>query len=657
MTAVVALLWPKNESVLWEYLSAAPPVIYVDAAGGGSSHAFVERAAAHGVRVESLDHLVLDAQRETLAAEARRRADELLDRAPWDALAAEHRTLGLDAAALRDAAARGTISAVGDGMLVIEELEVAASRDEITLIVVGDDVLPRSKAAALWGRARGIPVLHVSHGCELATVLRTSHREFNADAAAVFAERGRPPFRTLGVGNDRMPITGNPAWDGYPELMARKAALRDEVRARYGVPAQTRLVVFATTAAVSHSAFIDPLAHERSLRAMFAAFAPLARARGDVFLIVKDRVLAKRALADDAAAAAAVAPDRWAYELGGLAELVVAADCVVSVYSNVAMEAMLAEVPAVNLWTPVSWYMGPGYRSDEGVVDATIPALGATIARVLDDDAYAEHLREQMRAARGVVAGPENGGAARRVAAVMRTLQSAGPNRGKPYDWSALADRMWHALQRPSPGAPAPDPLLDLVTGAPRRILLPQPALRDAAPSIERRWPGAELVGFDPDAGSAPSALAAGSLDAVVLPEVLARVADPWRLLAALRPLLAPGAPLVATVPNLRTLTVVQALVGGDFPYHADGGILDVRNLRHFTLAGFEQLFAETGFAVRRVERAYNPILAGLAPPEGAAPEVPLRLETPALTLNAVLPADIDELRTASFSIVAVPRA
>ena len=106
-------------------------------------------------------------------------------------------------------------------------------------------------------------------------------------------------------------------------------------------------------------------------------------------------------------------------------------------------------------------------------------------------------------------------------------------------------------------------------------------------------------------AGSAEERVAElppGRFDCVVLNDLLEHLAWPERLLRDLRPVLAPGGVLVASIPNVRYFFNVWDLaVRGDWEYH-DEGIRDRTHLRFFTRASMHGLFARAGYRLRHQE-------------------------------------------------------
>ncbi len=627
MSACVVGLYPRNEAVLREFLHQAPGVLYLPHGAAGTSPAFVAEAARRGTRVVELSSLVSPERCGVLHAEMSQRLASMLDAAPWNALARRHAAAGLDAGALRDIVGDASLMSLVRGRIAIEELNEAAKRDALELIVVNEDLLPISKARALWGRAHGVPVLQVAHSLILQSAFRTSHRELHSDALAVFGEAGRAPYREMGIADERLPITGNPAYDAFPALVADRDRIRAAVRARYRRGAGARLVLFATTAVVNHRAFIDPRYGERTLDAWFAARA-VAQRVPDAFFVVKGRAVDDRASSEAAAALHGISPETWAFEDDGIDELIVAADAVVSVFSNVSVQAMLGGVPAIDLIGPPEWLLGPGFAEGDGVLSVSADELPGAIERVVTDSAFADSLRAAAHRRLEHYAGPRDGRAAHRVAALMHRMRKAPPAHPVQSGEAGEVDR------------------LALVPSVPENVLLvPEDAVaRDAA---QRRWPAANVVMRpveDPAAG-----LVDESIDAVILGDALPHVADPAALLACLRRLLAPRATLVAAVPNLRTLTKVQQLARGQVPGGGDG-----RNL--FTFESFTRLFAAAGMTVLRVEREYEPALAGLRIDPATWPPGQLgKLDTEVVSLYGLGATDFLDLRTARFVVAAGP--
>lgn len=109
--------------------------------------------------------------------------------------------------------------------------------------------------------------------------------------------------------------------------------------------------------------------------------------------------------------------------------------------------------------------------------------------------------------------------------------------------------------------------------------------------------------------GTFPDALAGAgkTFDCVVFNDVLEHTVDPWAVLRATVALLAPGGVVVASIPNVRNVSVVADLVvRGNWTYR-DIGILDRTHLRFFTSRSIRALFADSGFAVEEMS-GINPV-------------------------------------------------
>lgn len=91
-----------------------------------------------------------------------------------------------------------------------------------------------------------------------------------------------------------------------------------------------------------------------------------------------------------------------------------------------------------------------------------------------------------------------------------------------------------------------------------------------------------------------------GSFDALILSEVLEHLRDPWAVLRRLRPLLRPGARVLASTPNVAHREIVVMLLRGRWELRSYGP-LDATHLRWFTPSSLRQAFEEAGYVVDSV--------------------------------------------------------
>jgi 2-polyprenyl-3-methyl-5-hydroxy-6-metoxy-1,4-benzoquinol methylase len=91
-----------------------------------------------------------------------------------------------------------------------------------------------------------------------------------------------------------------------------------------------------------------------------------------------------------------------------------------------------------------------------------------------------------------------------------------------------------------------------------------------------------------------------GHFDCVVLNDVLEHLLSPETLLSLLRPKLAAGGVVVASIPNVRHFPELWRLVVGADWHYEDEGILDRTHLRFYTRRSMRRLFADAGYRLLR---------------------------------------------------------
>lgn len=104
-----------------------------------------------------------------------------------------------------------------------------------------------------------------------------------------------------------------------------------------------------------------------------------------------------------------------------------------------------------------------------------------------------------------------------------------------------------------------------------------------------------------------------GYFDCIVLADVLEHLRDPLSLLAKAKRHLADSGTVVASIPNVRFLNVVEQLAEGRWEYR-DAGILDRTHLRFFTRKEMEILFRDAGFELEGVSENLSPGYDSLPP-------------------------------------------
>ena len=220
--------------------------------------------------------------------------------------------------------------------------------------------------------------------------------------------------------------------------------------------------------------------------------------------------------------------------------------------------------------------------------------------------------------------------------------------------------------------------LLDLFPNAPKRLLDVGCGSGVTGAAAKTRWPGVEVIGIEivPDAarraaarldrvieGSAETLDLAASgvagVDGVLLADVLEHLVDPWRFLRGLRSVLAPDAVVIASIPNIGNLWLLDELAAGRFTY-AGSGLLDKTHLRFFTRQTIAALFDGAGYDIVRWERVTDGKVDDATRRRilGVMLPVPLagRVAGQRVTVRGVDDDAYQDLRTYVFFVVARPR-
>jgi len=124
-------------------------------------------------------------------------------------------------------------SYLADASANLRALDAYAGTDGVDIagVLVHEDVTPRFRALALWGKARGVPVLHLPHNnCYLQT-RPDIHDETLADWLLAASPWMRDWYAARGFSKQRIKVVGFPGWDQWQAGPAHPARL-PQARAR-----------------------------------------------------------------------------------------------------------------------------------------------------------------------------------------------------------------------------------------------------------------------------------------------------------------------------------------------------------------------------------------------------------------------------------------
>ena len=217
--------------------------------------------------------------------------------------------------------------------------------------------------------------------------------------------------------------------------------------------------------------------------------------------------------------------------------------------------------------------------------------------------------------------------------------------------------------------------LLDIAIRAPRRVLDVGCYCGATGEAIKNRWPRATVIGIEPLAEAAELAkarmdrvvvgtlesvdfnaagLSPNSVDTIVLADVLEHMYNPWQALQRLRDLLTEDGVILASIPNVRNLNLIQHVIAGHWSYQG-GGLLDITHIRFFTLSEVRKMFTETGYSIDAVAHNVDPSLRQLWDVDSTLGPTTVQIGT--LALNQVPPEDRKELATLQYYVRATPSA
>lgn len=212
--------------------------------------------------------------------------------------------------------------------------------------------------------------------------------------------------------------------------------------------------------------------------------------------------------------------------------------------------------------------------------------------------------------------------------------------------------------------------LLDSLAHAPRVLLDIGCASGLLGQEVIARHPGCRAIGIEPHEATsrlaatrlhqviqapleavdfAAEGIAAGSIDTVVAADVLEHMVDPWRAMLKIRPLLAPDAQLIFSVPNGRYIRFVHGIADfGNWQY-TDRGMLDVTHLRFFSLKTFSMLLQETGYRIEHCNYFLDQSLEKFYAETVKQPKISIGMGR--MALNDLTPQELAELCTWQFFI------
>jgi 2-polyprenyl-3-methyl-5-hydroxy-6-metoxy-1,4-benzoquinol methylase len=236
------------------------------------------------------------------------------------------------------------------------------------------------------------------------------------------------------------------------------------------------------------------------------------------------------------------------------------------------------------------------------------------------------------------------------------------------YVWQTCLD-VEGALATPYQTHLSPE-LFDLMTHPPRVLLDVGCSTGNLGKYAKTLHPACRTIGIEPNRATAAIAaenldqvlcgkfedfefesegIAPGSVDTVVLADVLEHMYDPWRAMVKLKPSLSADAQIILSIPNTRHIGLMRALLDGGAWTYAERGLLDITHIRFFTLKEIGTFLAQTGYKMERINYFLDAGLTPLYEQNKSNPHTSVRLGR--VTMDNVTPNELAELCDWQFYI------
>ncbi|HEY9102737.1 glycosyltransferase [Chitinimonas sp.] len=666
--AVVSLLWPRYHNVIEAFCANEPGLVILTPRAHFSPE-LARSLERFGSQLLELESLVDEAGEQRIHESVNANLSKLahyFTTTGWEDGCAQ---LELDESRFQPLLKQRADAEVPAMIHLLQSLEAAQAQYDVRLLVASEDLTSQSKTAVIWAKRASIPSLQLMHGVALCKPY-TVHGALFADHLAVYGQRGLESYLDIGVDPQRCYVTGNPAWDHYPAHLSARDVYRDQLAQAHGLSKDKPWVLFATTWAAYLTAVGNPLAFEQGVQQFLTAVRDLREAGIDAEFIIKDRPgthAESEAVMRKIAADLGLAEGSYCYSTASAEQWVVAGDVVIGTDSNIQVEAMIAGTPVVNLMNWFGVRLGPSFDTDSGVIEASPDELAPILAHLATNAETRAHLGDKLKAAAPRYNIGVDGLAHQRAAELMRQLLKAKQASG--YIWQELLDvehmdaTGYHDGRRPD--------LVEMFSNEPSLLLDIGCSAGGTGLAFKQKYPHAKVWGIELNQAAAAKAatrldkvlcgkfedfdlvlegIEPGTLDAVIIADVLEHMYNPWDVLVRLKPLLSPKGQIVTSIPNTRNAGLMEDLARGYWRYDA-WGLLDITHIRFFTYKEIKRFFHETGYRITKAVNGIDPRLKNLY--DIFAPKVPCDIDCGKMVLKGVTLEELGELCSIQFYTVA----
>ncbi|MGD9239788.1 MAG: glycosyltransferase, partial [Desulfobacterales bacterium] len=544
----------------------------------------------------------------------------------------------------------------------IEAMDLCLKNEDISLILLWNDVTAPTKSLALLGKKHGIPSLHVSHGIPYRNNV---HGKIWADKIAVFGESSRELYITSGNPSKKIVITGNPYWDNWGSCSSHDVK---KIKETLGINSDKKVVMFAPTWYHNFNTADDPeLKIKRDLEILLNTMSQL-KLMDKVDLLVKlhpgqndkmafyERTIKASGISYKIIAEASPLP------------LIQVSDVILCAGSMV-VEALLARKRLIynvcdHFESELHFdsLMSHNFTLNEAPFYVALKRddLLRDLSRALDkrEDFSVEEIKKFLHRQNG----PCDGKATERVAKLA--MEMAGTNKNKEKRVKFISPVSYK--KRETYYSNIREDIPSMITGSPQRILEVGCA-EGAMGELLKKSHHCEYVGVEINSDAAHKAeerldrviiadvektnlkdyrIAETGFDYIIYGDVLEHLYDPWTVIYEHKKLLKDNGYIIVSIPNVRNLTIIESLVNGSWTYK-DEGILDSTHLRFFTLQEIKKMFGNCGYTIEGIKFITTPF-CDHNKIQGA-----INIDLPKMTIKDVSKEELLELSTVQFIIKA----
>lgn len=171
--------------------------------------------------------------------------------------------------------------------------------------------------------------------------------------------------------------------------------------------------------------------------------------------------------------------------------------------------------------------------------------------------------------------------------------------------------------------------LINLIDEPPKRVFEIGCGAGATGLALKQKFQGIEFIGMEPEEKVAQIAqtrldrvivsdiekvqldtlgLKKEYFDLIICADVLEHLYDPWKTLFVLRDYLKPDGRVIASIPNIQHIDIINNLLKGNWTY-SKYGLLDATHIRFFTLSEIIKMFSGTGYKMIQCSHGMQPEL------------------------------------------------